>query len=59
MKKFILLGAALLAGCGALKTKTHGFFCAGVCLHNEIDVDKKKGEDPKVPAPVPEQTPTN
>lgn len=49
----------LLTGCASFKSKTHALFCVGVCVHAEQDTEKKKGEDPKVPAPVSEQTPTS
>jgi len=52
MRIFTALALLLLAGCGALKTKQHTFFCVGACIHSEGEVEKEGGEPPKKPAPV-------
>lgn len=60
MRTLAALLSLLLAGCGTVKTKTHAFWCIGACMHGEHEKDQKeKGEVPKDPAPVSEQTPTS
>jgi len=54
--KWLLLVLPLLGGCGAMKSKTHVWGCIGACVHAEQDIDKGKGEDPKVPAPADDAT---
>ena len=56
MKRALLLLAVLpLVGCGTTKAKNRSIFCVGVCVSTDTDVDKKKGEEPALPAPVPKQ----
>lgn len=53
-----LVIVVLLAGCANTKAKNRSIFCVGVCVSTDTDIDKKKGEEPKLPAPEPaEQQP--